>query len=297
MAMKHVELIQNLVNHIEANLAEDINIAALADSCWISSWHFQRLFKSLVGDTLGGYVRGRRLTAAARLLLETRKGIIDIALDVGFTTPEAFSRSFKAYFKQTPKAFRAQKPQVFLTEKPLLTMALFEHISQDIQREPEILVWPALNLVGFETMIPSPFAVDAPYCSTLFESWQKLITTQNEIPNRLSPNFYGMTISPSGQFTEPELRYMAGTPVESFEQQQEGMATCQIPSQLVARFDVFDVSADTVGKTIDYIYGYWLPNSGYRRGLGNDYEFFEEIATFDRPIERSKYVIPLAKDC
>jgi len=208
MAMKHVELIQNLVNHIEANLAEDINITALADSFWISSWHFQRLFKSLVSDTLGGYVRGRRLTAAARLLLETRKGIIDIALDVGFTTPEAFSRSFKAYFEQTPKAFRAQKNQVFLTEKPLLTMAQFEHISQDIQREPEIIEWPALNLVGFETTIPSPFSVDTPYCTTLFESWKKLITTQNEIPNRLSANFYGMTISPSGQFTESELRFM-----------------------------------------------------------------------------------------
>jgi AraC family transcriptional regulator len=78
---KDLTLISNLVDQIEENLSDEVDIVSLAKSFDISPWHFQRLFKSLVGDSLGGYVRGRRLTRAAQLLLDTESSIIDIALE------------------------------------------------------------------------------------------------------------------------------------------------------------------------------------------------------------------------
>lgn len=53
-----VEQINELVEHIELHLGDDMDIADLAMRMQLSPWHFQRTFKSLVGDTLGGYVRG-----------------------------------------------------------------------------------------------------------------------------------------------------------------------------------------------------------------------------------------------
>ena len=109
----NLSFIQDLVNEIEVNISEDINIVNLAKTQNISPWHFQRLFKSLVGDTLGGYVRGRRLTKAAQLLLNSEKNIIDIAFTVGFNSHEAFTRSFRSYFNISPKNYRKNKPSIF----------------------------------------------------------------------------------------------------------------------------------------------------------------------------------------
>ena len=54
-----------------SSLGYDVNIKSLAQSYSLSPWHFQRLFKSIVGSSLGQYTRGRRLTLAANMLLET----------------------------------------------------------------------------------------------------------------------------------------------------------------------------------------------------------------------------------
>ena len=74
------------------------HISSIRESlaCAQDSRHsFSRLFKALVGNALGGYVRDRRPTQAVRLLLGTDLGIIDMAFRVGFSSHEAFTRSFK----------------------------------------------------------------------------------------------------------------------------------------------------------------------------------------------------------
>lgn len=287
------EMIQQLVNQIEDDLAEDVNVLSLSKASGLSPWHFQRLFKSLIGDSLGNYIRGRRLTKAAQLLLDTRLGILDIAVEVGFGSHEAFSRSFKSVFQQSPKVFRDKRPQVRLNKKPLLTESLFDHLTQDIQLEPMILNRPVQTLVGFETQIPSPFVSDASYCHQIYESWMQLIQRQAEIPHRIETIYYGLTISPSGNFTELELGFLAGAPVTQLETVPDGMVSYPLPEQQIAVFEVSDVAADTVNKTIDYIYGFWLPNSSYTRGFGDDYEYFEDITTMEDFGRKSKYIIPV----
>ena len=288
----HIEMIQRLVNQIEENLTDDIQIPQLADTFNISPWHFQRLFKSLIGDTLGGYIRGRRLTRAANLLLNSSFGIIDIAFEVGFNSHEAFTRSFKTYFKHSPKEFRLKKPQVLLNEKPLLTDALLNHLTQGMVLEPTIIQRPAQIIVGFDTTIPSPFISDEKYCDRLYNSWKSLLDRQDEITHRLDNTLLGLTISPSGNFTEDMLNFIAGAPTSSAESLPEGMVSHQLEAQKIAVFDIEVVDNDTVSKTMDYIYGYWLPNTPYTRGHGDDYELFENLSLFEAP-KHSKYVIPI----
>jgi AraC family transcriptional regulator len=290
--------IQTLVNHVEENLSEDINIPQLADSFNLSPWHFQRLFKALVGDTVGGYVRGRRLTEAVRLLTHTELRIIDIAFSVGFNSHEAFTRSFKAYFGQSPGAFRKNRPAVILNEKPLLSMELVLHLEKEIQHTPFITIAPAQMIVGIPTAIPSPFATDEVICETLEPSWRSLLKRQAEIKDQQPTAFYAITASPSGNFTEDILTFIAGIPVACADNVPEGMTAYPLPRQQVAMFDVAALDNDTVLKTIDYVYGYWLPNSSYTRGNGSDYELFEEHGGFIDPKFGSKYVIPIVpKNC
>lgn len=288
-----LEFLQGVVDRIEADLAEGINIAALSRECRLSPWHFQRLFKSLVGDTPGGYMRGRRLTRAAELLLDSHRSIIDVAFSVGFNSHEAFTRSFKGYFKLSPKQFRQERPKVVLNKKPVLGEALYRHISMELIRDPEIVVLSKIEIVGYETTIPSPFAVDESSCLTLADTWMRLIANQDNIGNRIPKTYYGLMLSQSGNFTEQELVYIAGVPVSKLVGLPDGMVSHSFPAQQVAKFDVASIGTETAERTIDYIYGYWLPNSGYERSSGSDYELFEDIESFFEPGIGSKYVIPV----
>ncbi len=284
---------QELVDRIEENLAEEVNIIRLADFFNMSPWHFQRTFKSLIGDTLGGYIRGRRLTKAAQLLLNTDMGIIDVAFSVGFNSHEAFTRSFKSYFQCSPKVFRKNKPSVLLGEKPLLTTELYEHLAKGMQQEPFIVQKTEQYLVGFIADIPSPFVSNENYCDLLYLPWTTLLERQKNIGNRISGTYCGLMVSPTGNFVEDSLIYIAGVAVTSLDDVPLDMVSHYFPEQLVAMFDVFAGTEDNIAKTVDYIYGYWLPNSPYTRGNGSDYELFENVTSFEDPNLKSKYVIPI----
>jgi AraC family transcriptional regulator len=287
--------VQNLVDDIETQLSDDIDIVKLAQRFNVSPWHFQRYFKSLVGDTLGGYIRGRRLTKAAELLLNTEQSVIDIALEVGFGSHEAFTRSFKSYFSNTPTRFRKDKESIRLNEKPLLTTDLFQHLDQDIQREPIIKLRAAQTMVGFSTRIPSPFISNDSYCEQLYQSWQQLFSVESSLTQHSKNDYFGLSLSDSGNFTEQEVEYLAAMAIDSskLDELPKGMVSHSIEAQWVAEFDVSVVNTDTVNKTIDYIYGFWLPNSEYERGQGSDYELFENIESFEQDGLTSKYVIPI----
>lgn len=291
---KHIQIIQDLVNEIEENVSYDVNIKSLAQSYSLSPWHFQRLFKSIVGSSLGQYTRGRRLSIAANMLLETDLSILDIAYNVGFSTHESFTRSFKEYFNYSPKDFRIKKPKVLINKKPLLTDDLLEHITKGMDLEPKIVELPEQLIVGMETKIPSPFVSRNRICDYVAQFWYSLFEQEKEVENKIPYTYYALSISASGDFTEDELSYIAGIPVSRVDEIPEGMKVYTIPKQKVAIFDILtDIDAETAQKTVDYIYGYWIPNSKYKRGKGADYELFENAVDFSKGEFSTKYVVPI----
>lgn len=288
------EMVSTLVDEIESNIAFEVNIKSLAKKCQVSPWHFQRMFKALVGDSLGNYVRGRRLSLASKKLLETDLTIIQIAFDVGFNSNEALSRSFKNFFGYTPKEFRQLKPKVMLKNKPVLNTQILKHVTEDINIEPSVVVRAPILLVGVMVEVPSPFASDENICETVESSWQTLLQREKEIPNRVQKEYYSLQISPSGNYTEETVHHLAAVKVDSFIDIPEGMNTYTLLEQKVAVFDTMThIDEAMTRRTIDFIYGYWFASSEYRRGEGDDYELFEEVEDFYTQKFRSKYVVPV----
>jgi len=291
---KHLKMIQDLVDNIEEDISLDVNILNLANFFGLSAWHFQRLFKSIVGDSLGSYIRGRRLSHAALKLQTTTSSIIDIAFEVGFSSHESLSRSFKSYYKFSPKEFRLQKSNILINEKPLLTDELLDHITNGMHQEPIIVEKPEQIIVGYGTQIPSPFSPRAKICELVADYWFKLFDDEHQIKNKIVHTYIALSISDSGNFTEDTLSYVAGVPVSALDALPKQMKSYTIPKQKVAIFEIkTDIDAEVAKKTIDYIYGYWLPNSKYKRGLGDDYELFEDVLDFRTGEFTSKYVIPI----
>jgi AraC family transcriptional regulator len=98
--------------YIDAHLDQNLDLATLAGVAHFSAFHFHRLFAAWMGETLGDYLRRRRLEwAAVRLVSQPDTTVLDIALGVGFGSAEAFARAFKARFGVSATAFREQQAQ------------------------------------------------------------------------------------------------------------------------------------------------------------------------------------------
>ena len=88
-----------VLEHIDRHLDESLELATLAEVAHFSSFHFHRLFSAWMGETLGDYLRRRRLEVAAlRLVAQPRVPVMNVALSVGFGSAEAFARAFKTRF-------------------------------------------------------------------------------------------------------------------------------------------------------------------------------------------------------
>ena len=92
--------------HIQANLDQDLSLEVLANRVRLSQFHFHRLFRSAIGETLKQYTQRLRLERAASRLVINDAAILDVALDSGFQSHETFSRQFKRRFQVTPKHYR-----------------------------------------------------------------------------------------------------------------------------------------------------------------------------------------------
>ncbi|HEV2028898.1 MAG TPA: AraC family transcriptional regulator [Candidatus Dormibacteraeota bacterium] len=95
------------VEYIDRELDQQLELDTLAKVANFSSFHFHRLFTAWIGETLGDYVRRRRLEVAAlRLVAQPGLAVLQVALSVGFGSTEAFARAFKIRFGSTPTAWR-----------------------------------------------------------------------------------------------------------------------------------------------------------------------------------------------
>lgn len=87
-----------------------VSIAAVSRAAGLSLYHFHRGFTQAFEQTPHAYLTGLRL-ARARHLLETGSSVLESCLDVGFSSPSAFSRLFRTCYGKPPSAFR-RKPRI-----------------------------------------------------------------------------------------------------------------------------------------------------------------------------------------
>lgn len=93
---------------LDAHATEPLELGAVARAAGASRFHLSRMYRALTGETVvDAVVRIRIERAAAQLAGDPRRPISDIALDVGYQTPSAFNKAFKAALAMSPTAFRA----------------------------------------------------------------------------------------------------------------------------------------------------------------------------------------------
>lgn len=94
---------------IQEHLDEPLALDEIAVEACLSPHHFHRVFRGMLGEPLMAHVRRLRLERAACQLKFTRRSVIDLALESGYESHEAFTRAFKEHFRETPSAFRQHR--------------------------------------------------------------------------------------------------------------------------------------------------------------------------------------------
>src|SRR4029077_12622514 len=88
------------------HLADEFSLIRLAQEANMSEFHFSRAFKRTTGLTPSQYFIHLRLKKARRLLRETNRSIIEIGLDVGYTSPSHFAQIFRREVGLSPSEYR-----------------------------------------------------------------------------------------------------------------------------------------------------------------------------------------------
>jgi len=92
-------LVQAIVNEIDECIKKrndgTLTLSSLAQKLGYSEFYISRKFKEISGMHFRDYLRLRTLAFALKEVRDTPKGLLEIALDYGFSSHEAFSRSFK----------------------------------------------------------------------------------------------------------------------------------------------------------------------------------------------------------
>jgi AraC family transcriptional regulator len=103
---RDVDLVEAARNVIARNFKDNLSLSEIARQVNSSVFHLARVFKARTGFSLHAYRNQLRLRAALDRLAEPGVDLIDIALDLGFSSHSHFTETFRRSFGRTPSAVR-----------------------------------------------------------------------------------------------------------------------------------------------------------------------------------------------
>jgi AraC family transcriptional regulator len=255
------------IEFIEQHLYDDISVHEIAAASHYSTYHFSRIFKALVGDTPKEYLRKRRLTVAAKRLLNESVSILELAMDCQFDSQEAFTRAFKALFHETPAQYRKSNDPYRLLYKDQFSPNDLSHLQHQVSMEPEIVDHPQTKLIGIAAQYQSDDL-------QLPKLWSAFKPVKDQIQNRLGQQYFGIyehyqeTNDEHVQFT-----YICAVAVANLKHIPPGMVSRELPPQRYAKF-THKGPITQLQQSLKYIWGSWLPKSKYQYLEKPDFELY-----------------------
>lgn len=271
--------IQKVLNYIEEHLQDDsaLNNAFLANIAGYSEYHFLRIFRKYVKLTPADYIRKRRISEIVKEISLTDCPISEIAFRYGFNSKENFTRAFRNEHNILPTEFRNTNCSLRLFEPFVFEQAF---------NPPTVYI---SNIKEFSVVAYPFFNSFPPDC------WNRY--NVNKCSIKLSGNSYTEDYGVMSWNQENSyLDYYIGVPAESVKGNVDGTVKLNIKGGLYA---VFETSAatqhdfvTTVRETWDWIYNVWLPQSGFKRNDGYEFEKYIESSK----IYKETIFVPIVKE-
>lgn len=249
--MNYRQQLNKVIEFIGKHVDEKLTLTQLSEVACFSKYHFHRLFTAYTGLSLQQYIRWLRLKKAAHQLIVFKdRSIINIAIEAGFESHEAFTRAFKQTCGISPSEFR-QSSSWHAWEKPPYLLP----------QQGEIIMNVTIKKMNERRLASIEHRGDP---RLLGDSVNKLIGWAKAQPINVKPKpgeSFGFA------YDDPKL-----TPAEDFRFD----LAITIPEQLTIRGDVIEKrlpggryavathkgSRENIGNTVYGLYRDWLPTSG-----------------------------------
>lgn len=246
--MEWVKTINNAIEYMENHLTDDITLGDIAESVYISAFHFQRAFSMMTGISPAEYLRNRRLSQAGAELANGNERVIDIAMKYGYESSESFTKAFSRFHGFSPMQVRKGSPLKYMNRYKIRIT-----IDGGSIMEYKIEKWEAMDLLVHTKNFHAE-------------------TSENEIPAfwdeyysneeyRRIPGYLG--ICAQKETESAMFQYGIGCKASDVDGIPEGFEIIHIPEYSWAVFRCVGPSSEAIQAMWDKIYNEWLPITEY----------------------------------
>lgn len=149
--MNWLDIIKNALDFIEKEISNNkLSIKLIAEHVHVSESHLTRSFNVITGYTLSIYIRNRRLSVAGEQLKIGDISVTDAALNLGYDSPEAFSKAFKRFHGTNPSECKNAKLKQFHPLRIRLTVTQDTPLNFKILQKEQIILDGETNIVSNE---------------------------------------------------------------------------------------------------------------------------------------------------
>ncbi|HZJ65209.1 MAG TPA: AraC family transcriptional regulator [Kofleriaceae bacterium] len=258
--LDYVHRVNRAIDHVTRNLAEPLALEDVAQVACFSPYHFHRIFRSLVGETLHAFVKRLRLERALYLIShEKGASLTDVALRCGFASSSDFSRSFRTQYGVPPSLFDVE--QFRRTRRDQMADALAPDDRHRLAGLPA-----GDNPDGFEVRLRELPArrvayerVQKPYSGGVPEAAARMLAWAKQ-RGLAGGQWLGY------QWDDPEIvalelcRYDIGLEVPASAPVDGGVNVTTFPAMTVAEIAIAG-TVELEMRAIDWLYRTWLPRS------------------------------------
>jgi len=274
--------INRVIDYIGDHLDEELSLEKLAQISYFSIFHFHRIFRALVGESIGSYQLRLRLEKSVYMLrFNPSKSITDIAFSLGFNSSPAFNRAFKNLFNITPSEERKSIPY----NKKQFSL-------QKYTKSPFIKVWevkylPSI-LVYFYRYVGSysKNAVREEWCNHIKKASEQGIVNEKT-------RYYGIVHDDPDITDDDKCRYDCCISIDK-------MSLSDTKEINGGKFAIFHFEGNPVEDTFNayqWIYGKWFPENNYepddRLGYNDYYDFQKGTEFTEKSVVRYNICMPI----
>jgi len=287
--------INRVIDYIQANIDHELSLRSLSRIAHFSPYHFHRIFRAMMGETLGRFIQRIRIEkAACELVHDQKKSITEIALENGFSGSAAFARAFKESFGMSASTWRSGggRRGSKMSKSKSNSRQTFRNLGKDfevlsfyssgdspyqtwritmkdqIQTQVEVRDMPEMHVAYIRHI--GPYKGDNALFERLFNSLWKWAGPRGllRFPETKCLSVYhdNPDITEEGKLrTDVCITVPPDTPVDG----EIGKMTLPAGAYAVGHFEI---DADDYEAAWNSIYGGWLPESGYQPADGPCFE-------------------------
>ena len=266
-----------VIDHIDRHLDRKLDLAALAAIASFSPFHFHRLFRALLGEALGDYVRRRRLEiAGVRLLSQPRVSVLNIALGVGFGSAEAFTRAFRAKFDCSPTEWRKSKRGQMAGKRSQAERPAGRKNGVTSSRETAMKV----TIIDRPPVHVAYLRHTGAYGPSIGEYWMETVAPWMSTNNLMGRERFGLALDDPTVTVPAKCRYDACVQIREKEMLSGDPGRKVIPGGKYAAL-AFEGTGAEIGAAWESLLREWLPKSGLQLDSRPFFEHYPVDGRYD----------------